>query len=139
MRRLLLALCLAVSAGVSLTSVPAAAAASESSTQQEYVAFFTFPGHPEEYYRVRLTDPADIQTAQWMLKTGTRLVPVGLVVYGSPDVNIPWSWHIDPANFQFSQGSIEVCDGFPSEVEKHLITSDYFCPWSAVLTSLTPI
>jgi hypothetical protein len=59
-------------------------------------------------------------------------------VYGSPDVNVGWSWHIDPSSVVFSHSAIEVCDGLPSSVERHEITSPYYCPWSALIKSLEP-
>lgn len=64
--------------------------------------------------------------------------PVGDVVRDDPGVNAPWSWHIDPATVIFTRVSIEVCDGVPSFVEDRTITSDQYCPWSAVLVDLTP-
>ncbi|PRY31171.1 hypothetical protein CLV70_10355 [Pseudosporangium ferrugineum] len=32
--------------------------------------------------------------------------------------------------------SAEVCDGLPSDVEKHAITVPYFCPWGAEVIAI---
>ena len=46
------------------------------------------------------------------------------------------SAHIDPASLEFADATTEVCDGLPSDVEDAAITSDRYCPWSAVVTDL---
>lgn len=123
---------------VALGMAPPASAATKPPVHDDYVATFKFPLQ-REIYRVRLTEAGDIQLARDILagKVGKK-VPVGLVVYGSPDVNDGWSWHIDPGSFAFNDAAIEVCDGLPSYVEAHRITSPYFCPWSAALSQLDP-
>lgn len=92
-----------------------------------------------EEYRIRLTDPEDIAVAQRLLagETAPR-IPNGLVVWGEPDVNLGYSWHIDPDSVEFADTTIEVCDGRPSDVEKRVITSDRYCPWSAEVVAITP-
>jgi hypothetical protein len=53
----------------------------------------------------------------------------GLVVRdGDGDVNAGYSWHIDPADVDWADGTTEVCDGLPSDVEKGIISSDRYCP-----------
>jgi hypothetical protein len=32
----------------------------------------------------------------------------------------------------------EVCDGLPSYVEKHQVTSPYYCPWGARVIAIEP-
>lgn len=113
-------------------------AAASTKPPVNYVATFGFPGSPETF-RARLVEPSDIATAQRMMAGGLRLVPVGRVVYGSSDVNAGWTWHLDPATISFSVGAIEVCDGYPSAVEHHLITSEFYCPWQARISGLDPI
>lgn len=102
----------------------------------DWVATFRVAG--VETFRMRLTDADDIATAQQLLKGGRPLVPSGQVVYGYADVNTGWSWHIDPKSVAFSVAAIEVCDGLPSHVENHQITSPYYCPWSALIQTLEP-
>ena len=93
-----------------------------------------------ETYRIRLTDAADIAIARQLLNGATSpSIPNGRVVRGDPDVNIGYSWHIDPTSFEFVDTTIEVCDGRPSDVERGTITSDRYCPWSAVVVGLDPI
>ncbi len=92
----------------------------------------------EEYHN-RLTDPDDIATAQKLLAgQAAPRIPNGRVVRGESDVNVGYSWHIDPATIEFTDLTTEVCDGRPSDVEQGLITSDWYCPWSAQVVAVTP-
>src|SRR5262245_51743481 len=92
-----------------------------------------------EEYRIRLTDPQDIGIAQKLLADETAPgIPNGRVVRGERDVNVGYSWHIDPDSVEFADTATEVCDGRPSDVEKRVITSDRYCPWSAKLVAITP-
>jgi hypothetical protein len=130
--RIVVSLLAAVGVGVG-AAAPAAVAAP---TTSDYVATFLVAG--SEVYRIRLTDADDIDTARSLLKGSTPLIPSGLIVYGWTDVNLGWSWHIDPASVTFSRSAVEVCDGLPSSVERHQITSPYYCPWGARIQSLQP-
>jgi hypothetical protein len=92
-----------------------------------------------EEYRLRLADPQDIGIAQRLLagELAPR-IPNGRVVRGEVDVNVGYSWHIDPDSVEFADTTIEVCDGRPSDVERGLITSDRYCPWWAKVVAVTP-
>jgi hypothetical protein len=93
-----------------------------------------------EEYRIRLTDPDDIGIAQKLLAGESAPgIPNGRVVRGEPDVNAGYSWHIDPDSVEFADTTIEVCDGRPSDVEKGVITSDRYCPWSAKVVAIMPV
>jgi hypothetical protein len=92
-----------------------------------------------EEYRIRLTDPDDIAKAQKLLVgEAAPRIPNGRVVRGTPDINAGYSWHIDPASVEFADVATEVCDGRPSDVERGLISSDRYCPWSARVVAITP-
>jgi hypothetical protein len=92
-----------------------------------------------EEYRIRLVDPDDIAIAQKLLAgEAAPSIPNGRVVRGDPDVNAGYSWHIDPASVEFADLATEVCDGRPSDVEKRVITSDRYCPWSAKVVAIAP-
>jgi hypothetical protein len=92
-----------------------------------------------EEYRIRLVDPDDIAIAQRLLAgEAVPSIPNGRVVRDDPDVNAGYSWHIDPASVEFADMATEVCDGRPSDVEKHVITSDRYCPWSAKVVAIAP-
>ena len=92
-----------------------------------------------EEYRIRLTDADDIAIAQKLLAgEAAPGIPNGLVVRGEPDVNVGYSWHIDPDSVEFADTATEVCDGRPSDVEQRAITSDRYCPWSAKVVAVTP-
>lgn len=97
----------------------------------------TFRVAGTEEYRIRLSDPADIEVARKLL-AGEEApgIPNGVVVWGDPGVNVGYSWHIDPDSLEFAEITMEVCDGLPSDVEKEIITSDRYCPWSAEVISI---
>jgi hypothetical protein len=99
----------------------------------------TFRVADAEEYRIRLTDQDDIAIAQKLLagQAGST-IPNGRVVRGDADVNVGYSWHIDPASVEFADMTTEVCDGRPSDVEKGVITSDHYCPWSAKIVAIAP-
>lgn len=92
-----------------------------------------------ETYRVLLTDPADIAIARQLLAgEEAPTIPNGKVLRdGDGGVNTGWSWHIDPASFEWADFTTEVCDGLPSFVEDGTLTGPWFCPWSAVVTEIT--
>ena len=92
-----------------------------------------------EEYRIRLTDPNDIAIAQKLLAGAVApRIPNGRVVRGDPDVNVGYSWHIEPTLVEFADTTTEVCDGRPSDVEKGTITSEWYCPWSAQVVAIAP-
>ena len=92
-----------------------------------------------EEYRIRLTDPQDIGIAQKLLAgEAAPGIPNGRVVRGEVDVNVGYSWHIDPDSVEFADTATEVCDGRPSDVEKRVMRSDRYCPWSAKVVAVTP-
>ena len=97
----------------------------------------TFLVAGSEQYKIQLTDPADIATAQDLLAGNEDpKIPNGIVVRDDPGVNEGYSWHIDPASFEFADMTTEVCDGLPSDVENGIITSEYYCPWSAEVIAI---
>ncbi|MFC8015519.1 BP74-related protein [Streptomyces cinereoruber] len=96
--------------------------------------------YPAEAFKVRLTDPTDINTARAILERRMpHKVAGGLIVRGKSDVNTGYTWHLDPASFQFADNSLEICDGRASFVESGLHTYPFFCPWSASIEKLEPI
>ena len=110
---------------------------SVTSSLEETGVIVTFRVADSEQYKIRLTDPTDIEVAR-KLFTGSEAprIPNGVVIRGSSDVNVGYSWHIDPDMVEFVDVTTEVCDGLPSDVEKGLITSDRYCPWSAEVISI---
>jgi len=97
----------------------------------------TFEVAGGETFKIELATP-ELEAHARALLAGENLsaIPNGLVVRDSSGVNAPWSWHIDPASLEFAFATTEVCDGIPSYVEDEIVTSDYFCPWSAVVTAV---
>lgn len=93
-----------------------------------------------EEYRIRLTDGDESGIAQQLLAgESAPRIPNGRVVRGEPDVNVGYSWHIDPTSVEFADMTTEVCDGRPSDGEKRVITSDRYCPWSAQVVAIMPV
>ena len=86
----------------------------------------------DETFKVELSTPELIEYADKLLAgEAVAGIPLGTVVRDDPGVNVPRSWHIDPATLEFADMTIEVCDGLPSFVEDGTATSDQYCPWSA--------
>lgn len=92
-------------------------------------------------YRIRLTDPADIEVARELLAGDPdqlATIPNGRIVRGEPGVNTGYSWHIDPNDFQWAEVTIEVCDGLPSDVSSGTVSGDRYCPWQAEVVEIQP-
>ena len=93
----------------------------------------------DQEFKVELVTPELVAHAEALLRgEDVAAIPNGLVVRDDPGVNEPWSWHIDPDDFEFADMTTEVCDGLPEYVEDGTVTSDRYCPWSAELVSLEP-
>jgi hypothetical protein len=92
----------------------------------------TFEVSNGERFAVELDTPELVDHAERLLAgENISAIPLGTVVRGDAGVNDPWTWHLDPGDFEFAFATVEVCDGLPSDVERGVITSDQFCPWSA--------
>ena len=107
------------------------------SSPEEKGVIVTFRVADSEQYKIRLTDPTDIEMARKLLQGNEApAIPNGVVIRGSSDANVGYSWHIDPDTVEFADVATEVCEGLPSDVEKGLITSDRYCPWSAKVVAI---
>jgi hypothetical protein len=92
----------------------------------------------DERFKVLLTEPADIDIARRLLAgEDVASIPNGRVVRET-GVNEGYSWSLDPNDVEFAAVTIEVCDGLPSDVETGVVTSDRYCPWSAVVLAVDP-
>lgn len=110
---------------------------SVTSPPEETGVVVTFRVADSEQFKIRLTDPTDIEVARKLFAgSGAPRIPNGIVIRGSSDINAGYSWHIDPDTVEFADVTTEVCDGLPSDVEKGLITSDRYCPWSAEVIAI---
>jgi hypothetical protein len=102
-------------------------------------AIATFKVH-DETFKIELATPELVDHAGRLLAgENVSAIPLGTVVRGDPGPNAPWTWHINPTTVQFADMTIEVCDGLPSYVEDHTVTSDQFCPWSAKVVAVDPV
>ena len=98
----------------------------------------TFEVAGDERYRILLTHADDIAIARTLLAgEDAPGIPNGLVVR-TTGVNTGYTWSIDPNDIEFADMTIEVCDGIPSDVEAGLVTSDRYCPWSALVVAIDP-
>ena len=98
----------------------------------------TFEVADQGTYKVELITDEQIQHVKDLMAGSEEgRIPVGTIVRNDPGVNAPWSWHIDPKTLEFADNTIEVCDGLPEYVEDGTLTSDVYCPWSAVVVDLT--
>jgi len=129
---------LAATLAVAGTIVVAACSVGDGSPSPVGAVVVTFEVNEGERFRVLLTDPAD-QVAASRLLAGDEGpdIPNGRIVR-STGVNEGWSWSLDPADFEFADVTMEVCDGNPSDVEGGDLTSDRYCPWSARVVELEP-
>lgn len=102
-------------------------------------AVVTFEVAGGETFKVELITADLVENAERLLAgEEAPSVPNGLIVRDDPSVNAPWSWHLDPATFEFADQTTEVCDAIPSDVEDEIITSNMFCPWSARVIAIDP-
>ena len=91
----------------------------------------------DETYRVELVTPEVLEIAEQLLAGELPpMIPNGMIVRDDPGPNAPWSWHIDPATLEWADMTTEVCDGRPAYVEDGTLTSDWYCPWSAVVIAV---
>ncbi|HEY7410217.1 MAG TPA: hypothetical protein VII13_05725 [Vicinamibacteria bacterium] len=84
-----------------------------------------------ERFVLRATDPETIRLAREAMAGRSSTFPIGPVRSGagSGGFNLPWSWHLDPAEVRFTEAAIEVCDGRPSDVEQRRADYPTYCPW----------
>ena len=135
---------LKVMASTAVAGALAAACASPAAPSDELrggvLATFRTAG---QTFKVFVTAPATIN-ALFALQRGdaTASIPNGRIL-GGPGAgahNAPYSWHLDPADVELADLTMEVCDGSPSYVEAHV--TEYvekigrYCPWGATLVAL---
>lgn len=90
----------------------------------------------DERFKALLTEPEDIAIARrLLLGEDAPGIPNGRVIRET-GVNEGWSWSMDPDDIEFAEQTIEVCDGVPSDVEDGIVTSDRYCPWSAIVVEI---
>jgi hypothetical protein len=108
---------------------PAAAAA----VSGEYVATLTVG---PETFRIHLVDAEDVQAAFKVLRGQSSQFPMGTIDRSGPEYNVGYSWHLDPNTVEFTDFSIEVCDGLPSYVGESSWSVPTYCPWSARVVTM---
>ena len=133
-KKLIVAVVASLAAAAVALSIGQASAREVPQATAPMVATFTVAG---QTFKVKFTKAADIALARKVLagKATPTPFPIGKIVYGSPDVNTGYTWHLD--SVAWTEAAVEVCDGRPrSDVETHQLTSPTYCPWGAKLVSL---
>jgi hypothetical protein len=136
-KKLIVALAASLAAVVVALPIGRASALETPKATGPMVATFNVAG---ERFKVKFTKAADIALARKVLagKAAPVPFPIGTIVYGSPDVNTGYTWHLD--SVAWTEQAMEVCDGRPrSDVETRKLTSPYYCPWGAKLVALAPV
>ena len=89
----------------------------------------------DESFRVRLVGEDQIAAALRAQAGSGGRIPNGRIVDGT-EVNRGWSWHL--VDVSFAEGTIELCDGRPSDVEKAGVSfgGGRFCPWTAGVVAI---
>jgi hypothetical protein len=84
----------------------------------------------DEVFRVWLSDADTLAAARRAQTGGPARIPNGRIRPGT-EVNAGWSWHLDGVSF--SEVTIELCDGRPSDVEREgpSFGGGRYCPWRA--------
>jgi hypothetical protein len=133
------ALLIVACGGTAPSPVPATEPATAAPSDRNDAVIVTFEVAGDQRYRILLTEPDDIDIAQRLLAGDDAPgIPNGLVVRGLTSVNEGYTWSIDPDDIEFADMTIEVCDGLPSDVEAGVVTSERYCPWSAVVVAVEP-
>jgi hypothetical protein len=116
--------------------VAAASATGQPADEAGIIATFGAEHWGNNTFKVRFTDPEQIARvrANYAGTEEFSSFPNGLVDYSGPAENTGWSWHL--RDVQMVEVSTEVCDGQPTDVEAHAITSPYYCPWSARVVAI---
>lgn len=99
-----------------------------------------------ELFRVWVTDPADVEQILALQDGASGAnIPNGRILRGPGPggYNLPWNWHLDPADIEMAEMTTEVCDGRPSYVQGHVdefvdVVGRY-CPWNAALVEVTDL
>jgi hypothetical protein len=126
-------------AATALAALALAACAHGSPTESHENAAVSFtivqPSHNERFV-VRTSDPATIARARAELARPLEertLHLHGRLLRGDGGYNQGWSWRVE--EWSLVEMSMELCDGWPSDVEEKL---DYwlnsvgsFCPWAS--------
>jgi len=98
-------------------------------------------GVVDDTITVWIENEAFITEAQRLLAADETRVPVFNTLVDGGDCDAQWSWHPDPNDVEFADFTIELCDGLPSYIEQNkqewFDTVGNWCPWSAVVVSVT--
>lgn len=98
----------------------------------------TFRVADREEFKALVTDPVNVAIVRDLLAgREAPAIPNGKIVYQT-GVNTGYHWSMDPTDIEFADSTTEVCDGLPSDVENHAITSPRYCPWSAKVIAIDP-
>jgi hypothetical protein len=91
----------------------------------------------DERFRVVLTGDEQVAAARAAQGGGPARIPVGRIVPGT-QANTGWNWHLE--DVAFTESTIELCDGRPSDVQRQGIGfgGGRYCPWGATSVGIDP-
>jgi hypothetical protein len=120
--------------GIAVASFVALAGCDNGPTSPSDGALVTFQV-VDEQFRVELETQDQVAAARRAQQGGPARIPNGRIVAGTRE-NAGWSWHLEDVTF--AELTIELCDGRPSDVERHGVQfgGGRFCPWSASVLSI---
>jgi hypothetical protein len=88
-----------------------------------------------ERFRVRIDNALLANKARrMMIGAVDQEIVTGTLDRGNGGFNTGYNWHIKPATVSFTETTIELCDGRPSDIEANITywvdTVKQYCPWS---------
>jgi hypothetical protein len=102
-------------------------------------AYFEFRDNHNSTFVFKLTDPATIQQARDILRTGAQKIANGIIIKQPVYYNPQWSFHYDPKALGFADATIEACQSTIQGIENNLDGAlPYFCPTTTLIRELPP-
>jgi hypothetical protein len=88
-----------------------------------------------ETFRVSVPSADQLAAARAAQNGGRAKIPIGRIVLGT-EANTGWGWHLE--ELSFTETTIELCDGRPSDVERQgtAFGGGRYCPWTAVIVRI---
>lgn len=115
-------------------AAPSAEPPAQTEPEREVVVFEFYQASHDQRFRAQTDDPAVIARARTELTKpmAERTLHINGALTRGDGVNAPWSWSFGA--WDLAEISMEVCDGWPSDVEENLdrwMELGSFCPWSS--------
>lgn len=116
-----------------------ACAVSPVRAQSSSEAYFEFHDSHNATFIFKLTDPARIQEARDILRTGAQKIANGIIIKQPVYYNPQCSFHYDPKSLGFADVTVEVCQSTIQGIENNLDGAyPYWCPTTTLIRELPP-